>query len=134
MEGAGFQSACDGRWDRPRSRMPDRAAPNCSRKPSGRALGPRLVPKPVRLGKDLLGRRFTGGLLHLPRSQRLTMRTVAAHLSSRQQDLKCEVAFDLAAQPLQRLAEKLFHLPAPQADHMRVLLLHTRFVVMLVPA
>ena len=62
------------------------------------------------------------------------MRAIAAHFGARQQHLKSEVALDLLAQPLQRLAEKLFHFAAAQADDVRVLLLQARFVVMLVAA
>ena len=62
------------------------------------------------------------------------MRAIAAHFGPRQQHLKSEVALDLLAQALQRLAEKLFHLAAAQADHVRVLLLQPRLVVMLVAA
>ena len=73
-------------------------------------------------------------LFHFLDAQRLAMRAVAAHLGPRQQDLKSEVALDLLAQPLQRLAEELLHLAAAQADHVRVLLLHAGFVVVLVAA
>src|SRR6266852_5516078 len=133
MEWVEFQSACGARWDRPRSRKRERL-PKRLRKPSGRALGPRLVAEPVRLTKCLLGGGLTGSLLHFPRPQRLAVRTISTHLGACQEDLKCEMAFDLAAQPLQRLAEKLFNFAASQTDHVRMLLLHARFVIMLVPA
>ena len=48
------------------------------------------------------------------------------------QNLKPEMRFDLPPKPVQRLAVKLFHFSAPQADDMRVLLLHPRFVIVLV--
>ena len=62
------------------------------------------------------------------------MRAITTHFRPRQQYLKSEVALDLLAQPLQRLAEELFHLAAAQADDVRVFLLQPRLVVMLVAA
>ena len=62
------------------------------------------------------------------------MRAIAADFRPRQQHLKSEVAFDLFAQALQRLAEKLFHLAAAQADHVRVLLLQAGLIIMLIAA
>ena len=59
------------------------------------------------------------------------MRAIASHFGSRENDLKSEMGFDLAAQPLQRLAKKLFHLAATEANDVRVLLLAAGFVVML---
>ena len=75
--------------------------------------------------------RSSRGALHFLRAQRLAMRAIAAHFRSRQHDLKSEMRFDLLAQPLQRFAEKLLHLAAAQADHVRMFLLAARFVVML---
>ena len=62
------------------------------------------------------------------------MRAIAADLGARQQNLETEVALDLFAQALQRLAEKLFHLAAAQADDVRMLLLEAGLVVVLVAA
>ena len=59
------------------------------------------------------------------------MRAIAAHFGPRQHDLKAEMRFDLLAQALQRLAEKLLHFAAAEADHVRVFLLAPRFVVVL---
>jgi len=53
------------------------------------------------------GRRFS----YFLGAQGLAVRTIAADLSPRQQNLKPEVRLHLAAQPLQRFAEKLLHLP-----------------------
>src|ERR1019366_7887899 len=61
----------------------------------------------------------------------LAMRTVATHLRPRQHDLKPKVRFNLFAQALQRLPEKLFHLAAAETDHVRVSLLTPRLVEML---
>ena len=43
------------------------------------------------------------------------------------------MTFDLFAQPLQRFAEEFLYFAAPQADHVRVLLLHAGLVVVLIP-
>src|SRR6185369_15480988 len=71
-------------------------------------------------------------LFHLARAERLAMRAVSADLGARQQHLEPEVAFDLFAQPLQRIAEKFLHLAAAEAHDVRVFLLEPRLVVMLV--
>jgi len=71
-------------------------------------------------------------LLHFPCPQALAVRAIPPDLRPRQQNLKTKVALDLLAQALQRLSEKLFHLAAAQANHVRVLLLQPRFVIMLV--
>ena len=60
------------------------------------------------------------------------MGAIASHLSAGQKDLESKMAFDLLAQPLQRLAEKLLHFAAPQADHVRVLLFQPGLVVVLI--
>lgn len=61
----------------------------------------------------------------------LAVRTVAADFRAGDQNLEAEVRFHLAADSLQGFAEKLLDTPAAQAHHMCVLLLHSRFVVML---
>ncbi len=72
-------------------------------------------------------------LLQFERTQgALAAGAVPADLSTRQQDLKSEVGFDLFAQPLQGLSEKFLHLAAAQTDDVRVLLLQARLVVMLI--
>src|SRR5580658_5497496 len=90
---------------------------------SGRAGSPR---RPFGF-RGLFAQRF-----HFARAQCLTMSAIAAHFGTREQDLKTEMALDLLAQPLQRLAEKLFHLAATQANYVRVFLLEAGFVVMLI--
>src|SRR5271166_2095698 len=67
----------------------------------------------------------------LLRAQRLAMRTVAAHLRARQNDLKSEVRLDLPAEALERLAEELFDFAAAQTDDVGMLLLAARLVVVL---
>src|SRR5436190_2198433 len=79
-------------------------------------------------------RRHVARVLDFLRPQYLAMRAVAADLGARQQDLKSEMGLNLSPQPLQRVAEKLLDLPAAQADHVRVLLLGARLVVVLIPA
>src|SRR5438067_483167 len=94
-------------------------------------------------GVGFMGRLASGaGALHwrgrglarhfdLARAQRLTVGAVAADLGAGQQDLEAEVALDLLAQALQRLAEEFLDLAAAEADHVRVLLLEARLVVVL---
>src|ERR1700677_2305074 len=69
---------------------------------------------------------------HFPRAQRLAVGAIAAHFGARQQYLKTEMAFDLLPQALQGLAEKLFHLAAAQANHVRMFLFEACFVVVLI--
>src|SRR5215469_11459988 len=59
------------------------------------------------------------------------MGTIAAHLRSRENDLKSEMRFDLTPQALQGLPEKLLDFSAVQADHVGMFLLAARFVIML---
>ncbi len=62
------------------------------------------------------------------------MRAVSADFRAGDQNLESEGGFDLTAYFLQRFAEKFLYAPAPEADHVGVLLLHTGFVVMLIAA
>src|SRR6185369_5824770 len=72
--------------------------------------------------------------LHFIGPQHLAVRAIAAYLSTREHDLKSEMRFRLAAKLRQRFSEKLFHFSAPQANDMRVLLLHAGFVEVLISA
>src|SRR5262249_15291908 len=74
------------------------------------------------------------GLFHLSSAQGAAMRAVSAHFRSCQQNLEAEVRFDLAAEALQRIAEKLLDTPAAEADYVGVLLLGPRLVIVLVAA
>src|SRR5579883_2958282 len=105
-------------------------------RPASAARPARTRPRPRRPVPRCAGRLLsllrTADVLHFARAQRLTVRAIAPHLGPRQQNLETEVALDLLAQPLQRLAEKLLHLAAAQADDVRVLLFPPRLVIMLV--
>ena len=69
---------------------------------------------------------------HLLRAEHLAVRAVTTDLGAGQHDLKTEVALDLVAHFLERIAEEFFDLAAAQADHVGVLLLQTSFVIMLI--
>src|SRR5580692_9355888 len=69
---------------------------------------------------------------HFARAQCLAVGAIATHFGARQQYLKTEMAFDLLPQALQGLAEKLFHLAAAHANHVRMFLFEARFVVVLI--
>src|SRR5581483_6318035 len=75
-----------------------------------------------------------GCLFNFLRAQRLAMRTIAADFGARDQDLKTEMRFHLAAKLLQRLAEKFLDFSAAHTNDVRVLLLEASLVVMLVAA
>src|ERR1700722_15164024 len=92
----------------------------------GRTRAPRRPRGPQRF-RGLFAQRF-----HFPRAQGLTVGAIAAHFGARQQYLKTKMAFDLLAQPLQGFAEKLFHLAAAHANHVRMFLFEARLVVVLV--
>src|SRR5262245_38368170 len=70
--------------------------------------------------------------VHFARPQHLAMRTIAADFGACEQNLESEVTLDLTSKPLQRLTEKLLYLAASQADHVRMLGLHARLVVVLI--
>src|SRR5579862_2205571 len=97
-------------------------------RPLGRTPGTRPRSDTVRFKGSLLD-----SLLHFTSPQRLAMRAVSADFGPCQQNVEAEMAFDLAAQTLQRLAEKFFYFAAAQADHVSVFLLHAGLVIMLVP-
>lgn len=75
-----------------------------------------------------------GGSLEFLSAQDLAMRAVAADFGTGEEYFEAEVKLDLTAQFLQGLAEEFLDLAAPEADDVRVLLLHPRFVVVLVAA
>src|SRR5215470_6488430 len=79
---------------------------------------------------------FGGDQLRMPdsllRPQNLTVRAVAGHLRPREDDLEPELRAHLGAQVLQLLAKELLHAAAPQANDVRMLLLHAGLVVVLV--
>src|SRR5579864_9118871 len=79
-------------------------------------------------------RRLLAGLGDFACAQNLAVLAITAYLGARQHDLKTEMRFDLPPDSLKRLAEELFHFAASQADHVRVLLLSARLVVVLVAA
>ena len=54
------------------------------------------------------------------RAQRLAVRAVAANFGAGENDLKTEVRFNLLAEAMQRLAEKLFDFAAAEADDVGV--------------
>src|SRR4051794_27378894 len=72
--------------------------------------------------------------LHLVLSQGLAMRAIPSDFCSREHYLEPEMRFHLLPELLEWFAEKLFDLPAAQADDVRVLLLHAGLVVVLVAA
>src|SRR5450759_1119696 len=74
-----------------------------------------------------------GGLFHFPGPQYLAVRAIAAHLGPRKYDLEPQMCLDLFPHALQRLAKELLNAPAPQTDHMRVLLLEACLIVVLIP-
>src|SRR5206468_1762055 len=79
-------------------------------------------PLPERSMRQSVGR-LLASFLNLLRAQHLAMGAVAADFGPGQHDLKPEMRLDLAAQPLQRIAEELFYLAAAQADDVGVFLL-----------
>jgi hypothetical protein len=76
---------------------------------------------------------FRGGFggFKLACAKGLAVGAIAADFSSGEHDLKAEVGFDLTAEPLQGVAEELFHFSATEADDVGVFLFAARFVKML---
>lgn len=74
------------------------------------------------------------GFGHLLGAEHLAVGAITADFGAGDHDLKAEGGFDLAAEALQHIAEKLFHLAATEADDMGVLLLRPGLVVVLIAA
>src|ERR1035441_9639682 len=85
-------------------------------------------------GSVPLDRSFRGCDFHFRLAQSLAMRAITADLRPGQDDLKAEVFLHLAAQLVQRFAEKFLHLAAAKADDVSVLALPAGFVIMLIAA
>src|SRR5229473_128047 len=79
-------------------------------------------------------RGLLGRLFHFSGAQRLAVRAVAANLGPCQKNVEAKMALDLTPQPLQWLAEKFLYLPALETNYVRMLLLHARFVIVLIAA